>query len=67
MLSFGSRDDGKDLRLIQVPYWRQQAAIKIGSDIITYIEIKGGVVLPPDLVLLYSEVAMREVRDQGRI
>ena len=60
--------DGKNLRLIQDLCWRQQAAIKIGSDLSSYIEIKRGVrqgcVLSPDLFLLYSEVALREVRDK---
>ena len=62
---------GKDLRLIRDLFWRQQAAIKIGNDLSSYIEIKRGVrqrcVLSPDLLLLYSEVAMREIRDKEGI
>ena len=32
--------DGKDLRLIQDLYWRQQAAIRIDNDLSKYVEIK---------------------------
>ena len=34
--------DGKDLRLIQDLHWRQQAAMKIGSDL-SSVEIRRGV------------------------
>ena len=55
MLMFNDLNiDGKDLRLIQDLYWRQKAAIKIESDLSSYIEIKRGVrqgcVLSPDLL-----------------
>ena len=63
--------DGKELRLIQDLYWRQKGALKTGSNLSSYIEIKGGFrqgcVLSPDLFLLYSEVAMKEVRDKEGI
>jgi len=55
--------DGKDLWLMKDLYWRQQAAPKIDSDLSTYI----GCVQSPDQFLLYSEVAMREVRDMEGI
>ena len=63
--------DGKDLRLIQDLYWRQQAAIRIDNDLSKYVEIKRGVrqgcVLSPDLFSLYSEMIMREVKDMDGI
>ena len=63
--------DGKDLRLIPDLFWRQEAAIKIGSDLSSYVEIKRrvrqGWVLFPDLFWLYSEFAMRELRDKEGI
>jgi len=55
--------DGKDLWLMKDLYWRQQAAPKIDSDLSTYT----GCVQSPDQFLLYSEVAMREVRDMEGI
>ena len=63
--------DGKDLRLIQDLYWRQQAAIRIDNDLSKYVEIKRGVrqgcVLSPDLCSLYREMIMREVKDMDGI
>ena len=63
--------DGKDLRLIQDLYWRQQAAIRLDNDLSKYVEIKRGVrqgcVLSPDLFSLYSEMIMREVKDMDGI
>ena len=35
--------DGKCLRFMQDLYWWQKAAIKIGSDLCSYIEVKRGV------------------------
>ena len=31
--------DGKDLRLLQDLYWRQQGAIKLDNDLSKYVEI----------------------------
>ena len=63
--------NGKDLRLIQDLYWRQQAAIRIDNDFSKYVEIKRGVrqgcILSPDLFSSYSEMIMREVKDMDGI
>ena len=59
--------DGKDLRLIKSLYWDRKAAIRIGDEMRNYVNIKRGVrqgcVLSPDLLSLYSEKILREIKD----
>ena len=63
--------DGKDLRLIRNLYWDRKAAIRIGDEMRNYINIKRGVrqgcVLSPDLLSLYSEKILREIKDLNGI
>ena len=63
--------DGKYLRIKRNLYGKQTAAIRIGSQMGEYVEIKKGVrqgcVLSPDPFNLYSERILRELRDTSGI
>ena len=59
--------DGKDLRMIKILYWSQNAAVIVEGELSDWVEIQRGVrqgcVLSHDLFNLYSEGALIEIRD----
>ena len=63
----GTQVDDTDLRIKRNRHWKQTAAIRIGSQVGEYVEIKKGVrqgrVLSPDPFNLYSERTLRELED----